>query len=247
MDESDSEDESPQKARGGDDDLNKYPVDGLFISHAEKQEILSMREIEREQKIAERREEIERIRQNRMLRQLVVNQQDNKKRKAAAADLDDGQRKPSRVRTKTGETSSKMDALHRAREERNNRNQQREAENDRRSRRRSPSYGRRSASRDSSRSSEVSWAGGKSKRKSSTPEPKVSPEAELRDIERVRVGRSRFADVCFHPGLEEALTGCFVRVNIGPDGSKGNQQVYRMAVIKGTNWRISTVPHETAS
>lgn len=247
MDESDSDDESPQKARGGDDDLNKYPVDGLFISHAEKQDILSMREIEREQKIAERREEIERIRQNRMLRQLVVNQQDNKKRKAAAADLDDGQRKPSRVRTKTGEASSKMDALHRAREERSNRTQQREADNDRRSRRRSPSYGRRSASRDSDRSSEVSWAGGKSKRKSSTPEPKVSPEAELRDIERVRVGRSRFAEVCFHPGVEEALTGCFVRINIGLDGSKGNQPVYRMAVIKGTNWRITTVPSITAS
>lgn len=230
MDESDSDDEAPQKSRGGDDDLNKYPVDGLFISHAEKKEIMSMREIEREQKIAERREEIERIRQNKMLRQLVVNQQDSKKRKANAADLEDGQRKPTRVRTKTGEPSSKMDALHRAREERSNRNQQREAENDRR-RRRSPSY-RRSPSRDSDRSSEVSWAGGNSKRRSKTPERKESPEAELRDVERVRVGRTRFAEVAFHPGVEDALTGCFVRINIGVE-PQSQAPVYRMGLVKG--------------
>lgn len=248
MDESDSDDDdAPPKSRGGggvggDDDMKKYPVDGLFISHAEKADIMRMREIEREQKIAERREEIERIRQNRMLRQLVTNQQDSsKKRKANTADLGDGDRKASRPRTKAGEASSKMDALHRAREERSNRNQQREAENDRRSRRRSPSYGRRSESRGSDRSSERSWAGGRTKRKSSTPEPKVSHEADIRDFERVRVGRSRFAEVCFHPGFEEAINGCFVRVNVGPDASRNNQPIYRMAMIKGKTYDLANL------
>jgi RNA polymerase-associated protein RTF1 len=232
MDESDSDSDSPQtKPRGGDDELNQYPVDGLFKDYEEKEQIMGMREIEREQILAERREENERIRQNRMLRQLKVNQdKDIKKRKASAADLEDGQRKASRVRTKAGETSEKMDSLRRAREERSSRKEQRERENDRR-KQQSPSY-RRSRSR-GDEDSDVEWMGpSKSKQKSRSPDARESLPAELRDVERIRLGRSRFAEVCFYPGFEEAITGCFVRINIGPDPEKG-QDVYRMAVIKG--------------
>jgi RNA polymerase-associated protein RTF1 len=231
MDESDSDSDSPQtKPRGGDDEMNQYPIDGLFKDYDEKEQIMGMREIEREQILAERREENERIRQNRMLRQLKVNQEkDIKKRKASAADLDDGQRKASRVRTKAGETSEKMDTLRRAREERSSRKEQRERENDRR--KQSPSY-RRSIGRDEG-DSDVEWMGpSKSKAKSRSPDVRESLPAELRDVERIRLGRSRFAEVCFYPGFEEAITGCFVRINIGPDPEKG-QDVYRMAIIKG--------------
>jgi len=231
MDESDSDDESTQGKPRGDDDGNQYPVDGLFRDYDEKEQIMGMREIEREQILADRREENERIRQNRMLRQLKVNQdKDNKKRKASAADLEDVQRKPARIRTKAGETSEKMDTLRRAREERSTRKEQRERENDRR-KQRSPSY--RRSSRGDDGDSDVDWAGrNQSRNKSRTPEIKESPPAELRDIERARVGRSGFAAVCYTPGFEEAITGCFVRINIGPD-PQTRQDVYRMAMIKG--------------
>lgn len=226
MDESDSDSDAPQNR--GDDDVNQYPVEGLFKSHEEKARIMGMREIEREQILAERREENERIRQNRMLRQLKVNQEkDSKKRKASAADLEDAARKPSRARTKAGESSDKMDSLRRAREERSNRKEQRERENDRR-RQRSPSY-RRSRSADD-HDSDVDWRRD-SRQKSRTPEPRETPPAELRDVERIRVGRTRFAEVCFYPGFEKAITGCYVRINIGPDPTT-RQDVYRMAVIK---------------
>ncbi|KAL2144535.1 hypothetical protein VTI28DRAFT_8948 [Corynascus sepedonium] len=229
MDESDSDsDAAPNRARSADDDL-QYPVEGLFKSHEEKARIMSMREIEREQILAERREENERIRQNRMLRQLKVNQEkDSKKRKASAADLEDASRKPSRARTKAGESSDKMDTLRRAREERSNRKEQRERENDRR-RQRSPSY-RRSRSPDDE-DSDIDWRR-ESRKKSGTPEPREAPPAELRDVERIRLGRTRFAEVCFYPGFEEAITGCYVRINIGPDPTT-RQDVYRMAVIRG--------------
>ncbi|KAK3305357.1 uncharacterized protein B0T15DRAFT_484990 [Chaetomium strumarium] len=233
MEESDSDSDAPQnRAHGGDDELNQYPVEGLFKSKEEKARILSMREIEREQILAERREENERIRQNRMLRQLKVNQEkDSKKRKASAADLEDASRKPSRARTKAGESSEKMDTLRRAREERSSRKEQRERENDRR-RQRSPSYRR---SRSQSRSADDHESDEDRRRdfrqKTRTPEPRDAPPAELRDVERVRLGRSRFAEVCFYPGFEKAISGCFVRINIGPDPST-KQDVYRMALIK---------------
>ncbi|KAK4142075.1 uncharacterized protein C8A04DRAFT_13540 [Dichotomopilus funicola] len=226
MDESDSDSDAPNN-RGADDDL-QYPVEGLFRNHEERARIMNMREIEREQILAERREESERIRQNRMLRQLKVNQEkDSKKRKASAADLEDAARKPARARTKAGESSDKMDTLRRAREERSNRKEQRERENDRR-RQRSPSY-RRSRSADD-HDSDNDWRR-ESRQKSRTPELRETPPAELRDVERIRVGRTRFAEVCFYPGFEKAITGCYVRINIGPDPST-RQDVYRMAVIK---------------
>ncbi|KAH6613779.1 hypothetical protein B0J18DRAFT_440920 [Chaetomium sp. MPI-SDFR-AT-0129] len=226
MDESDSDSDAPNN-RGADDDL-QYPVEGLFRNHEERARIMNMREIEREQILAERREESERIRQNRMLRQLKVNQEkDSKKRKASAADLEDAARKPARARTKAGESSDKMDTLRRAREERSNRKEQRERENDRR-RQRSPSY-RRSRSADD-HDSDNDWRR-ESRQKSRTPELRETPPADLRDVERIRVGRTRFAEVCFYPGFEKAITGCYVRINIGPDPST-RQDVYRMAVIK---------------
>ncbi|KAK0615037.1 hypothetical protein B0T17DRAFT_592873 [Bombardia bombarda] len=231
MEESDSDSDSPDtKARGGEDELNQYPIDGLFKDYDEREQIMGMREIEREQILAERREENERIRQNRMLRQLKVNQdKDNRKRKASAAELEDAQRKTARVRTKASETSEKMDTLRRAREERSSRKEQRERENDRR-KQRSPSY-RRSDGEDGD--SDVDWAGpSKSKPKSGSPDARDSPPPELRDAERIRVGRSRFAEVCFYPGFADAITGCFVRINIGPDPTT-RQDVYRMAIIKG--------------
>ncbi|KAL2148197.1 hypothetical protein VTH82DRAFT_6900 [Thermothelomyces myriococcoides] len=229
MDESDSDSDVPQNRARSADDESPYPIEGLFKSYEEKARIMSMREIEREQILAERREENERIRQNRMLRQLKVNQEkDSKKRKASAADLEDATRKPSRARTKAGESSDKMDTLRRAREERSNRKEQRERENDRR-RQRSPSY-RRSRSPDDD-DSDNDWRRD-SRRKSESPGFKEAPPAELRDVERVRLGRTRFAEVCFYPGFEEAITGCYVRINIGPDPTT-RQDVYRMAVIKG--------------
>ncbi|KAL2162411.1 hypothetical protein VTH06DRAFT_7324 [Thermothelomyces fergusii] len=232
MDESDSDSDVPQNRARSADDESPYPIEGLFKSYEEKARIMSMREIEREQILAERREENERIRQNRMLRQLKVNQEkDSKKRKASAADLEDATRKPSRARTKAGESSDKMDTLRRAREERSNRKEQRERENDRR-RQRSPSYRRsRSPDDDDDDDSDKGWRRD-SRRKSGTPDSKEAPPAELRDVERVRLGRTRFAEVCFYPGFEEAITGCYVRINIGPDPTT-RQDVYRMAVIKG--------------
>ncbi|KAK1782173.1 hypothetical protein QBC45DRAFT_403063 [Copromyces sp. CBS 386.78] len=222
MDESDSDSDASPARRSVDDEVNQYPVDGLFRDYEEKEQIMSMREIEREQILAERREENERIRQNRMLRQLKVNQE--KKRKASLAELDDSSRKTSRARTKADD---KMDSLRRAREERSNRKEQRERENDRR--KRSPSY-RRSPGRDDS---DVEWDGPrKKKHRSRSPESRESPPAQLRDFERVRVGRSRFAEVAFYPGFDDALSGCFVRLNIGPDPDT-RQDVYRMALIKG--------------
>lgn len=136
MDESESETETsrPRAVPPTADDDNKYPVDGMYVSRAEKAEIMGMREVEREQIIADRISEIERQRQNRLLRQMVTNVENEerkhpkKKRSADTAELEDGHRKTSKARTGKGESA--MDSLRRARAEKQRRKEDHERRKD---------------------------------------------------------------------------------------------------------------------
>lgn len=242
MDESDSDAASAADGNMLDDEENKYPFEGMYANEEEKEHIMSLREVDRESILAERSHEIELQRQNRLLRQLVSQNESDKKaakkRKANDAELEEAQRKTSRQRTKVGgakvgETSSGIESLRRARAERQDRKRRFDEDRERQKDKTT------SASRDSpddeddrDNDSDLEWGGrNRRSRSSHTPEIKESPPADLRDIERVRLSRSRFAQICFFPGFESAMKGCFVRICIGPDAHGAN--VYRMAVIKG--------------
>ncbi|KAH0600923.1 hypothetical protein MHUMG1_01923 [Metarhizium humberi] len=222
MDESDS-DAEPAPRVGGTDEDDKYPVDGKFTSEAERAEIMAMREVDRERILAERMDEVERQRQRRRLRQMIEETERRnvkKKRSADTAELEEGQRKASRQRTGKGNESA-MDTLRRARAEKAKRK-----EDKTRGRDYSP------ARRDSD---EGESGDDFSRARSRTPEKeeeKEAPPAELKDFERVRLGRNEFAQVCFTPGFESAITGCYIRIALGPHPETGVEQ-YRMAVIKG--------------
>lgn len=236
MDQSDSDSD----AGAYQDDDDKYPIDGKFMSAADKANIMSMPEIKREEILAERAQEVERDRQNRALKQLLKareadSKQQDKKRKAGAADLDPDQRKTSRQRTKpgggkAGESSSGFDNLKRARAEKNDRQRRRDEDRERDKDRR-PTQDHQS-SREASAESEVEWDVPSKNKKSKSPDHRDTEPVTLHDIERTRVGRSRFAMVCFYPGFDEAITGCFVRISIGQDKETG-ANIYRMALIKG--------------
>ncbi|CAM1500956.1 Fc.00g101180.m01.CDS01 [Cosmosporella sp. VM-42] len=227
MDESDSETEAPRGRAAAPDDDEKYPLDGIYVSQAEKEEIMAMREVEREQIIADRTLEFERQRQNRLLRQMVNNveieerKQVKKKRSADTAELEGGDRKASRQRTSTGKgPETAMDSLRRARAEKQRRREDHE--------RRKDAYSPRRDSREPESDDDFG-------RRSRTPEaeqPRDAPPPELRDYERVRLGRNEFAQVCFTPGFEPAITGCYMRIALGPHPETGIEQ-YRMAIIKG--------------
>ncbi|RYP67048.1 hypothetical protein DL771_007467 [Monosporascus sp. 5C6A] len=239
MDESDSDNDMSQlnnsNGKMADDERTSYPVDGIYASEAEKEEILAMPELEREQLLAERQQELDQQRQKTLLRALLKGREDDaqpaKKRKASVAELDDTQRKTSRQRTKVGgskvgETSAGIESLRRARAAKRRREEDRERHKDK-----SISFARSSSDRGDDSDVEWSATGGNRASKSRTPEVKEIPLGDLRDFERIRLGRSRFREVCFYPGFEEAITGCYARISIGPDREGVNQ--YRMALIKG--------------
>lgn len=236
MDESDSEsDAGPSFV----DDGDRYPFEGKFVDAEDKAMIMAMNEMQREQKLADRAQEVERDRQNRALRQLLKsreteNKKHDKKRKAGAADLNEDQRKTARQRTKlgggkVGEASTGIDSLKKARAEKNDRQRRREEDKKHNQGRGTPPS---DSDADADADSEVEWDDKPKNKKSGSPDARDAQLAELIDVQRVKVGRSRFAQVCFYPGFDDAITGTFVRISIGQDDKTGNN-IYRMGLVKG--------------
>lgn len=224
--------ESPSDSAPGDldDDAQIYPIEGKFRSDKDKADIMSMTEIEREEILAERAEEVRRKTQDLQLKRLLQArkreeaQGDKKKRKAGAADLEDRDRKSSRQ--KVVKASAPLEAYKRQRELKG---QQRARAADRRRDNRSSSQSNAQSDRDAEGESEVEWDEGKKKQLS----PKRDePPPDLKAFDRARVGRTNFSRYCHDPPFEAAIKGCFVRVSTGLDASTG-RNTYRMIQIKG--------------
>ena len=217
MDESES-DTSPANL---DDEAPLYPIEGKFASEKERAEIMAMTEIQREEILAERAAEVQRRTQDQQLKRLLSarkqTESDQKKRKAGAADLDDNQRKSSRPKTKASET---LEAYKRQRELKG----AQRARGEERRKQREPSEEAGYSEEDAEGEDVVEFDDG---RRASPPRDELPPD--LRSFERIRVGRSRFATVCFYPTFESLLKGCYCRVNVGSEGGHS----YRMVQIKG--------------
>lgn len=236
-----SESESESEQSIADEDRPIFPYEKLYYSAQDKQEIMALPEIQREELLSERAQQVDRHNQDLALRRLLASREREEaranakksKRKAESAGLEDGQRKSSRQKTtlggrKVGETSDAIEAYKRQREQKGKRDELRRRD-------RVPS-GRRSRSKasdisdqDAEAESDVELDDHVNRSPSA---PKDDPPAELRDIQRARVGRSNFAQVCFYPGFENAITNCYARVNIGPNMETG-QNEYRLCLIAG--------------
>ena len=194
-----------------------YPIDGKFVSESERRDILSLPEIERESILAERAAEVLKRQQDLQLKKALANAQataNKHKRKAAAAELDDGG-----LRRGTKKKSA-LDDYKAAREARGT---DRTSRFDRKSDRKDERSPSSASDRDADGESEVEWA---------DTTAKSEPPADLKDFERCRVGRSNFGKVCFYPNFEGTIKGCFARVSIGVNRETG-QNMYRMTQIKG--------------
>ena len=221
-----------------------FPYEKLYYSARDKSEIEAKPEIEREAILAERNEQVEKHEQNAQLRRMLsarakeeAKQAAKKMRKASTADLDDSQRKSSRQRTKigggkAGEANSAIAAYKKQREEKNLRAEER------RNRTTERRVDRRDDFSDADGDAESDNDYDDRDRRHTRPRPrspsphKDDPPVELADIQRVRVGRENFAQVCWTPGFEDTLTGCYARVCLGPGRTQG-QNEYRLCLIKG--------------
>lgn len=226
MSESESETGTPVGAVNQEISGTRYPVEGKFISLKDKADIMAMPEAKREQILSERMEEVEKenfsrqLLQRREAEQKAADAAEKKKRKAASNEVEDSPRKFSKQKTVANNNLANY---------KKKREQMNEA--------RRTGAGRRDRNKQSPSQlfNEASSAESEAERDDGKPNaaapPRKEPEATLRDFETVRMGRSAFGNLCFTPGFEKAMPGCFARVNIGPNQATG-QNVYRMAEIR---------------
>lgn len=219
MEESDSEGEDDAPARPTE---VPYPLEGKYIDEADKRQIMSMSQLDREEILGQRAEEMSKANFAAELARRAA-MQNERKRKADSEEPEDSLHKSSRPKVQPRK-NEKLEAYKREREQRG---QQRQRHDDRRNgRRRSSSGGRSGASDvDADGESDVEWD-------DRGPEKAhVELPATLRDFESVRVGRGFFSEVCFYPGFQIAMTGTFGRIGVGQDASR--RTLYKMAQIKG--------------
>lgn len=226
MSESESEADGPTNAVAADLGGTRYPLEGKFISARDKANIMAMPEARREQILSERMEEVEKenfsrqLLQRREAEQKAAEAADRKKRKAASTELDDSPRRASRQKTAANDTLANY------KKKREQMNEARRSGVDRRDRnKQSPS---RLFDHSSGPESDNEL---EDRRGPAAAPPKKEPEPTLRDFEHVRVGRTGFSQICFTPGFEIKMPGCFARANIGPN-HHGGTNIYRMVQIK---------------
>ncbi|KAJ5801134.1 uncharacterized protein N7518_003202 [Penicillium psychrosexuale] len=235
--------ESESEADNSDDndaDRPIFPYEKLYYSAQDKKDIMAMPEIQREETLSERAQQVDRHNQDLALRRLLASRSREEaraakkaKRKAGSAGLDDNQRKSSRQKTtlggrKVGETSGAIEAYKRQREQKGKRDELRRRDPTK-SRRRSRSMGSDISDEDADAESDLELD---DRVGQSAAIPKDDPPAELREIRRAQIGRNNFAKVCFYPGFENAMIGCYARLSIGPHPETG-QNEYRLGLITG--------------
>jgi RNA polymerase-associated protein RTF1 len=212
-----------------------YAYDGLYHDAADKARIDALPQVEREVAIAARSEEVERLKQNSLIHEMLrrrekeaKKQEKKAKRKVDDAGLDDSQRKSSRQRTKVGgESKGAIDRYKQQRAEkvlRDERRQNRSA--------RSVTPEDKYGYSDEDAQGESDYDDRRPARKRSPTPIKDDPPADLADVNRAKVGRDNFAQVCQTPGFDQLIVGCYARVNLGP-GRDPNVNEYRLCIIKG--------------
>ncbi|CUM53625.1 uncharacterized protein AC631_00808 [Debaryomyces fabryi] len=223
--EEEDDDEGDEEIEEEEDDLvNPYPLEGKYKDEEDRENLLAMDEIQREQTLFERTQEMESYNEKKYLQQRMKQQQQATGGAKATR---------SSNRTKPTGKSSKLDKLSELRK-------QREQKSRKESRRDYDDYSDEGEEDDDDErgfieddedeygygEDEVVWGSGTS----SKFKKRSNERAKLEDVNRTRVGRSILLKHCFYSDFTETIIDCFARINIGMD-KRTKQPMYRMVQI----------------
>lgn len=224
--EEDDDDDGADEVEEEEDDLvNPYPLEGKYKDEEDRENLLAMDEIQREQTLFERTQEMESYNEKKYLQQRMKQQQQATGGAKATR---------SSNRTKATGKSSKLDKLSELRK-------QREQKSRKENRRDYDDYSEEGEEEedDDERGfieddedeygygeDEVVWGSGTS----SKFKKRSNERAKLEDVNRTRVGRSILLKHCFYSDFTETMIDCFARINIGMD-KRTKQPMYRMVQI----------------
>ncbi|KAJ3553338.1 hypothetical protein NM688_g3667 [Phlebia brevispora] len=215
--ESESEGDGPESEE---EDSNPYPLEGKYIDEEDRERLLGMSEIEREDILAQRQEEMQRIQDKRNLDQMLRERTGGGEESVSKA-----AKRQHAQRGATREKSRKLDEL----------KARRKAKDDKkRTRTDSPKRDRSSSPMDMGSSDDEEEDGQISKFEEEDEQDrrhKTSADDEpttADDLDMVRVSRDMIVKYCFAPWFGEFIKGAWVRYLVGQDGST---PVYRACEV----------------
>lgn len=231
----DSEDSNEAEDDGGDaaDDQyeeeevelkNPYPLEGKYIDEEDRENLLEMDEVQREQILFDRSLEMERYTEKKYLQQRMKQQ----KQQSAGAGDKKATRSSNRTKQTVGNKSSKLDKLSELRKQREQKTRRQtggddyededdEDDDEPDEEDEEDAYGYEE---------EVVWGStNKSKYK-----PRSYERATIEDIKKIQVGRSLLAKHCFYSNFSDVVVDTFGKINLGMD-KRTRKPIYRMVQI----------------
>lgn len=220
VDEDEDEDEGDEDA---DEALvNPYPLEGKYRDDADREYLLDLDEVEREQILFDRSQEMEKYNEKKYLLQRMKQQKEALTEKKAT--------RASNRSTVTGAKSSKLDKLSELKKQREQKTkrtrdddfddeEEEESEEDEEQPDDEDDYGY-----DDDR--EVVWGSSKS----SKFKPRSYVVAGYDDVVKIKVGRSLLHKYCFYTDFHDTVIDTFGKVNLGVD-KRTRKPIYRMVQI----------------
>ncbi|KAK6198033.1 putative subunit of the RNA polymerase II-associated Paf1 complex [Scheffersomyces amazonensis] len=208
--------------------INPYPLEGKYKNEQDRDDLEDMDEIQREQILFDRTQEMERYNEKLYLQQRMKQQKQLGKPSSLPA-------KPSRSSNRDKTSSSKTSKLDKLNELKKQRQQK--------SRRRRDDYDEDESEEESEDDLDdeqeldedeeeyddgiVTW-GGKSKVRSSA--RKSTQLGGVEDINRIRFGRTKLAQYCYYSEFPEIIVDTYGKINLGFD-KRTRQPLYRLVKI----------------
>ncbi|CAL1710020.1 unnamed protein product [Somion occarium] len=220
---SDSDNVNEPESEEDDGESNPYPLEGKYTDEADRERLLGLSEIEREDILAQRQEEMQRIKMRSQLDQMVKDQNGRK-------DDNNISKTAKRQHTQRGATKEKTRKLDELKAKRKAKDERKRTD--------SPKRDRSSSPMDMETSEEEDEDGQVSKLEEEEERlnkiyGKDSPAEEepiaIEDLEKVRISRDHLAKYCLSPWFEDYVKGAWVRYLIGMD--EAQQPIYRACEV----------------
>lgn len=198
---------------------NPYPLEGKYKDEQDRQLLLDMDEIEREQTLFERSQEMDRYNEKAYLQQRLKQQK-----------LQNVEKKTRSSSRKTAATSSKLDKLSELRKQREQKSRRSAAaddfEEEDEEEEEDDEMGQDDIDEGYGEDDEVVWGSGKSRFKARSLE-----RATCADINKVRVGRSFLSKYLYYRKFEDVIVKTFGKINVGVD-RRTRRPMYRVVQIE---------------
>ncbi|CAH2355595.1 RNA polymerase-associated protein Rtf1p [[Candida] railenensis] len=217
--------------------VNPYPLEGKYRDEEDRENLLKMDEIQREQTLFDRSQEMESYNEKKYLQQRL------KQQKAQAEGAKDKKTRTS-ARSKMVKSTSKSNKLDKLSELRKQRDQKSRRESKRKD---YDDYEEDEEDEEEDEGEEeleedeedeygyndyedkVVWGSGASSSRSSRVK-RSTERAQFENLSQIKVGRSMLHRFCFYSNFSDAVIDCFARINVGID-KRTRRPIYRMVQI----------------